>query len=86
LAQVSLEPVAAELDLPDQATLRHLGQIDEVLLKSLIEKHAQYTGSRRAQGMLADWANYRGRFVKVMPHEYRRVLTEIAAKQQLEAV
>jgi glutamate synthase (NADPH/NADH) large chain len=30
-------------------------------------------------------SKYRAKFVKIMPHEYRRVLTEIAAQKQLEA-
>ncbi|MFO1387132.1 MAG: hypothetical protein U1F55_13410, partial [Chitinivorax sp.] len=64
--------------------VRHLGLADEVLLKGLIEKHAQYTNSAVARKILADWANYRARFVKVMPHEYRRALTEMAAQKQLE--
>jgi glutamate synthase (NADPH/NADH) large chain len=89
LAQVSLEAVEDAASGKVDADMRHLGQIDEVLLKSLIEKHARYAGSRRAQEILADWASYRGRFVKVMPHEYRRALTEMAAQkagnQKLEA-
>jgi glutamate synthase domain-containing protein 3 len=30
--------------------------------------------------MLDDWEAARGRFVKVFPNEYRRALTEMAAK------
>ena len=37
-----------------------------------------YTGSRRAQQILAEWAASRGRFVKVFPKEYRRALGELA--------
>ncbi|RTL01292.1 MAG: glutamate synthase subunit alpha, partial [Neisseriaceae bacterium] len=96
MAQVALEPVEEEFaarkgseagdDLESQGKVdvRHLGLADEVLLKGLIEKHAQYTNSATARKILADWANYRARFVKVMPHEYRRALTEMAAQKQLE--
>jgi glutamate synthase (NADPH/NADH) large chain len=35
--------------------------------------------------LLNDWERYRRRFVKIMPHEYRRVLSELAAQKQLEA-
>jgi glutamate synthase (NADPH/NADH) large chain len=56
---------------------------DEALLKMLVERHATYTGSERAKAILADWAAYR-KFVKVMPHEYRRALAEMAAQQQKE--
>jgi glutamate synthase (NADPH) large chain len=97
MAQVALEPVDEEfaarqgseagddLEAHGKVDLRHLGLIDEVLLKGLIEQHASYTGSLQARDILADWATYRARFVKVMPNEYRRVLTELAAKKLLEA-
>jgi glutamate synthase (NADPH/NADH) large chain len=65
--------------------VRHLGVVDEVLLKGLIEKHHRHTGSLQARRLLDDWSKYRAKFVKIMPHEYRRVLTEIAAQKQLEA-
>ena len=58
----------------------HLGQSDTALLKSLIENHAKYTGSQRAMDILANWPKWSRLFVKVMPTEYRRALTEIAAK------
>jgi glutamate synthase (NADPH/NADH) large chain len=35
--------------------------------------------------VLADWAKYRAKFVKVFPNEYRRALKEMAAKQVKEA-
>jgi len=80
-AMVDLEPVLAEPE--QQARLArefwHLGQSDETLVKGLIERHAKYTGSRRAQEILAKWGEYRGRFVKIFPKEYRRALGELAA-------
>jgi glutamate synthase (NADPH/NADH) large chain len=76
-AMVTLEPV---LDVGDQpATIRHLGRADAELLRSLIEKHLFTTGSARARAILDDFASYRARFVKVMPHEYRRALGELEA-------
>jgi glutamate synthase (NADPH) large chain len=63
----------------------HLNQADEVTLKGLIANHASYTGSERAKNMLADWANYRAKFVKVMPIEYKRALTELALAASKEA-
>ncbi|MDR1708266.1 MAG: glutamate synthase subunit alpha [Candidatus Accumulibacter sp.] len=97
MTQVALEPVAEEIaarkgsssgdELEEQGrvAVRHLGMADEALLKSLVERHAKYTGSAVARRILEDWPAYRGRFVKVMPHEYRRALAEIAARAQLEA-
>jgi len=96
MAQVALEPVEEEiaarkgseagddLEAHGKVDVRHLGMADEALLKGLVEKHAKYTGSLQARRILEDWPAYRARFVKVMPHEYRRALTEMAAQKQLE--
>ena len=54
---------------------------DEALLKRLIASHAGYTGSERAQTILANWVLWSRKFVKVMPIEYRRALAEMAAKK-----
>ncbi|TVO57595.1 glutamate synthase-related protein [Denitromonas halophila] len=98
MAQVALEPVEEEfvarqgteegddLESHGRVDVRHLGLADEAILKGLIEKHAQYTGSTTAKRILEHWSSYRAKFVKVMPHEYRRALAEMAAqKKQLEA-
>ncbi|MQY51933.1 glutamate synthase subunit alpha [Rhodocyclus tenuis] len=80
-SMVALEAVlpAAEqaVDAP-----RHLGRADEDLLRDLVERHFAATGSPRAQEILADWETARRSFVKVMPNEYRRALTEAAAQQK----
>ena len=83
LSQVALETVA-EAEDEGRTDGCHLGMADETLLKSLVERHAQYTGSALARRILDDWPNSRARFVKVMPHEYRRALAELAAQKQLE--
>jgi glutamate synthase (NADPH/NADH) large chain len=97
MAQVALEPVEEEvvarqgseagddLEAHGRVDVNHLGIADEALLKRLVEQHAQHTGSLQARRVLDDWAYYRARFVKVMPHEYRRALSEMAAQKQLEA-
>ncbi|NEO26381.1 MAG: glutamate synthase subunit alpha, partial [Kamptonema sp. SIO4C4] len=46
-------------------------------LHSMIQKHAEYTGSSKAKQVLADWENMIPKFVKVMPHDYKRVLQHI---------
>jgi glutamate synthase domain-containing protein 2/glutamate synthase domain-containing protein 1/glutamate synthase domain-containing protein 3 len=43
-------------------------------LRELIERHAALTGSPRARWILDDWPAMLPRFVKVFPHEYKRVL------------
>ena len=55
-------------------------QADEVVLKKLIDDHHKWTGSLRARHILDHWAEARARFVKVFPNEYKRALSEMAAK------
>jgi len=79
-AMVALEPVLStqqQQETVDEA-IWHLGETDEFILKGLIEKHFRHTGSVRARDILHDWANQRGKFVKVFPHEYRRALKQLA--------
>jgi glutamate synthase domain-containing protein 3 len=83
-AQVALERVLPAAEQPDDGT-RHRDSADEDLLKALIEKHLAETGSQQARRILDDWANFRSRFVKVFPHEYRRALKEQFALQQRKA-
>ena len=80
-AMVDLEPVLGESEQQAKVPrdVWHLGDADEVALRRLIENHARLTGSQRAQAMLKAWADYRPRFVKVFPKEYRRALAELAA-------
>ncbi len=82
LAMVDLEPVLSEAEqqVKVMRDLWHANTADEVLLKRIIENHAKYTGSRRAQEMLQNWSQFRSRFVKVFPKEYRRALGELRPK------
>jgi glutamate synthase (NADPH/NADH) large chain len=52
--------------------LEPLTSEDDDLVRSLVEEHKQYTRSARAAHVLSTWA--KRHFVKVMPHEWRRVL------------
>jgi glutamate synthase (ferredoxin) len=54
--------------------LEPLGDGDQALLKIMVEKHAEYTGSSLATMMLINWSNAVNQFVKVMPMDYKRVL------------
>ena len=54
---------------------------DEERLYQLISNHVHYTGSTRGRTILDDWANYRPKFRKVMPVEYRRALLEMEAQR-----
>jgi glutamate synthase domain-containing protein 2/glutamate synthase domain-containing protein 1/glutamate synthase domain-containing protein 3 len=66
--------------------LDELDGADALELHALIEEHAQRTGSPVAARVLAAWDGLlaRGAFVKVMPHDYKRVLRELA--EQAEGV
>jgi glutamate synthase (NADPH/NADH) large chain len=52
------------------------------LVQGLLERHFEYTGSTVAENILRDWPAQSGKFVKVMPSEYRRVLNEARVNQQ----
>ena len=86
-SMVDLEPVLSESEQSAKvpAELWHLGQSDEATLRRMIERHARYTGSQRAQRILEKWAEHRARFVKVFPREYRRALGELAAAHKKAA-
>ncbi len=55
---------------------RELEASDEAALHRLVENHAAYTGSARAEALLADWEAARGRFAKVMPEAYEQAIGE----------
>ena len=60
LAGVDLEPLVLTED------------IDKV--RGLLERHRDLTGSPRAAWVLEHWTDAQPRFIKVFPHEYKRVL------------
>jgi glutamate synthase domain-containing protein 3 len=47
---------------------------DVALLHGLISRHVAATGSPRGQRVLESWEQWLPRFIKVFPHEYKRVL------------
>ncbi|NLW87810.1 MAG: glutamate synthase large subunit [Planctomycetes bacterium] len=49
-------------------------QDDQDLLHRLLEAHAHWTGSRQARRVLDNWPAVTGRFVKIVPTEYRIAL------------
>ncbi len=51
---------------------------DALGLRDLIAEHAARTGSPLAAGVLEGWDAQLPRFVKVMPHDYKRALAELA--------
>ncbi|UDF31673.1 UNVERIFIED_ORG: glutamate synthase large subunit [Roseateles sp. XES5] len=91
MAMVELEPVPEEDDMLEKlhhhgGDLMHKGMVDvsddmtrhdEERLYQLVSNHLHYTGSPRAKEILDKWAEYRPKFRKVMPVEYRRALEEM---------
>ncbi len=59
-ASVDLEPLATDADVAE--------------VRGLLERHRDLTGSPRAAWILEHWADAQPRFIKVFPHEYKRVL------------
>ncbi|MFM7972103.1 MAG: hypothetical protein ACKPCJ_07510, partial [Betaproteobacteria bacterium] len=84
-SMVKLEEVLTTAEQQAAGIPLHKGQTDEALLKALVEQQHRWTGSLRAREILDQWASARGRFVKVFPTEYKRALTELAAKPAASA-
>jgi glutamate synthase domain-containing protein 2/glutamate synthase domain-containing protein 1/glutamate synthase domain-containing protein 3 len=59
-AEVDLEPVASQKDID--------------VLYQLIARHGELTGSTQAKWIIENWESTLPKFVKVFPHEYKRVL------------
>jgi len=55
---------------------------DKELLHDLIQRHLYWTGSQRAQWILDAWSDMVGRFVKVIPIDYRKALEKMRAGEQ----
>ncbi|MNI22587.1 Ferredoxin-dependent glutamate synthase 1 [compost metagenome] len=91
MAMVELEPVPEEDDMLEKlhhhgGDIMHKGRVDvsedmtrhdEERLYQLISNHMHYTGSTRAKDILDRWSEFRPKFRKVMPVEYRRALVEM---------
>jgi glutamate synthase (NADPH/NADH) large chain len=57
----------------EMVELETLADEDASLLKSLIEQHAQLTGSETAKALLSNWQACLANFTKVMPVDYKRI-------------
>jgi glutamate synthase domain-containing protein 3 len=54
---------------------------EAIALKGLIEKHLEYTGSGSAKEILAEWKQNVGKFLKVMPRDFKRALADQAVEK-----
>jgi glutamate synthase (ferredoxin) len=60
----------------EMVELEKLEAAEEIaVVRELIEEHLEYTGSKAAERILGDWQNAINTFVKVMPTDYRRVIS-----------
>jgi glutamate synthase (NADPH/NADH) large chain len=55
--------------------LEEMDQLDVDFLSATLDRHREFTGSAVADHVLGDWVNEARRFRKVMPTDYKRVLT-----------
>jgi glutamate synthase (NADPH/NADH) large chain/glutamate synthase (ferredoxin) len=62
-----------------------INEDDERHLHDLVSEHEERTGSPVAARLLEDWRTALGRFVKVMPNDYKRVLEERAKADEPRA-
>jgi glutamate synthase (NADPH/NADH) large chain len=70
-------PASVDLD-------RLVNEEDVGLVRGLLERHRDLTGSPRAAWILENWGEAQGRFIKVFPHEFKRVLG-VARVEKTEA-
>ena len=98
-AMVDLEyisPASGEADDPGRPSQRSVSadnsgmgdmlRFDAERLRILVERHLLCTGSERAREILDNWETSLPAFMKVMPKDYRRALTEMAAMRLAAAV
>jgi glutamate synthase (NADPH/NADH) large chain len=67
----------------DMVELDPLDDEDRQVLRHAVTRHEKETGSTVARDLLADWSHSAGRFTKVMPTDYKRVL--LARARAIEA-
>jgi glutamate synthase domain-containing protein 2/glutamate synthase domain-containing protein 1/glutamate synthase domain-containing protein 3 len=71
------------LDMVDLESLWH--REDQRVLHDLIGRHHQWTGSRQAARILDNWQEMSGRFVKVIPIDYRKALQRLREREPVNA-
>jgi glutamate synthase (NADPH/NADH) large chain len=96
-AMVKLEKIGAgeggdHPDLPRQRSVSvadpgmgDLLRFDAERLRILVERHLLHTGSARARQILDNWDASLAKFVKVMPSDYAKALTDMKARAAIAA-
>jgi glutamate synthase (NADPH/NADH) large chain len=76
---LDLNPVRLNREMVDVDPLE---DADVEFLREVISRHHAETGSAVAARLLADWEPAAGRFTKVMPKDYKRVLSAASAAER----
>jgi glutamate synthase domain-containing protein 3 len=67
----------------DMVELEPLVEAEDIeIVRTLLRRHVRYTNSGRAVKLLADWIEESGRFVKIIPRDYKRVLEATRQAEQ----
>jgi glutamate synthase domain-containing protein 3 len=78
--EMQLFDTLCNLDMVELESIRQ--EKDGELLHKLIQEHFKWTQSRRAGDILDAWAEMVGKFVKVVPIDYRKALEKMKAAEQ----
>ena len=54
-------------------------------LHEMVQKHYEYTGSKRAKFILDNWSHEKDNFWKIIPEEYRKALAKMVEEQKIAA-
>ena len=76
-----LDPQVSRVN-SEMVDVENLTTEDVDWLHEVVERHYTETGSAVAASLLADWRRRVGSFCKIMPRDYKRVLTAMAAAEQ----
>ncbi len=83
LDEQQLFDTLCNLDMVDLESVRQ--EEDRELLHGLIRRHFELTSSSQAERILDKWNEMVGRFVKVMPIDYRKAMERIRLQEQRQA-
>jgi glutamate synthase domain-containing protein 3 len=80
LDEMQLFDTLCNLDMVELETVWQ--EKDKDVLRDLIQRHLARTGSKRARQILDAWPDMVGKFVKVVPIDYRKSLEKMRAAER----
>jgi glutamate synthase (NADPH/NADH) large chain len=60
-------------------------RFDAERIRILVERHLLHTGSPRAKQILGNWGTELSKFIKVLPTDYAKALSELKARSAIAA-